>query len=248
MSIKASATTTAKSGRKRGPPKAKLTEEVLIGDGGVSKIFNELKGIKWSEEKTPEAQGTNLKLLLHKYETWGKQMVPQLKFEEFVASLEKLAGRPGMKRRIINLEVGLPFDWQEQIDSGATMATGEAGATESEVTKSKVVIDHSDDEDGGQDPLSDTDDDFLESVIPQAQPTVRTAGPPPTTTTSSSSSPSTSATTSAATSSASSTLTEEQKKRIEENRKRALEIRQQKEATSAIKASVVTPQAPPPQP
>lgn len=116
---------TIRVGRKKAPPRAKLTQEMLKGESGVDRLVQEFKGMKFSKECDWRAQEENLHKLLHKYETWGRRLVPQMSFEEFISSLEKLASKRDFRMRVNDVSAGLSFVYdkevREELDAGDKM-------------------------------------------------------------------------------------------------------------------------------
>ena len=119
----------ANVGRKKAPPRPKLTQELLQSKSGVDRLIQELKGMHFSTTCEWRTQEENLHQLMHKYETWGRQLVPQLRFEEFISKLEKLASKKEFRTRVKSVEAGLSFVFdkqvQEELEAGDAMRSME---------------------------------------------------------------------------------------------------------------------------
>ena len=111
--------------KRKAIPRAKLTQEMLQGKSGVDRIIQEFKAMHFNKECDWRVQEENLHQLMHKYETWGRQLVPQLSFEQFISSLEKIASKREFRSRVEGVEVGLSFNIdrqvQEEVDAGKRM-------------------------------------------------------------------------------------------------------------------------------
>jgi len=89
----------AKSGRKK-RARAKLTMEMLVQPSGVNALLESLKHMQFPTTKDAETQRRNLAILMKRYRLWGQSMIPQLSFDQFLVSLEKLASKRDFKDRV----------------------------------------------------------------------------------------------------------------------------------------------------
>ena len=64
-----------------------------------------------------ETQRKNLTILMKRYRLWGQSLVPQLSFDQFLVSLEKLASKREFKDRVdAMINTGVPFSTKLDVD------------------------------------------------------------------------------------------------------------------------------------
>lgn len=117
----------AKTGRAKPPPRAKLTMDMLLARAtGVDALLASLSTIRFSTARLcppflfslflpqksrwsppcmhttgdAETQRRNLAVLMKQYRLWGQAMVPQLAFDRFLVSLERLASKREFRDRV----------------------------------------------------------------------------------------------------------------------------------------------------
>lgn len=189
------------TGRRKPPPKPKLTHEMLQGKSGVDRLIQEFKVMKFSKECDWRVQEENLHHLMHKYETWGRQLVPQMSFEQFISSLEKIASKREFRTRVEDVEAGLSFVFdkqvQEELEAGDKMRLLEYEKERQEYEQRELEQQQQQQQQQNQE-NQNNEDDYTDVVISEPPPRKKT-------------------------------LTDEDRKKIELNKQKAMERRRAKE-------------------